>query len=100
MNEYVIWLKISQKSKPPLILGGTYVPPAGSKIYLHTNFDDVFSDLIQDIAKFLEITPYVALSGDLNSRTGKIIDFEQVIEGKDSELISILNDNSSHIFRP
>ena len=86
MNKYEIWLKISQKSKPLLIVGGTHFPLAGSKIYLHTNFDDVFSELIQDIAKFLEITPYVALCGDLNSRTGKIIDFEQVIEGKDSRV--------------
>ena len=56
--------------------------------------------MFQDIAKFFEIMPYVAPCGDLNNRTGKIIDFEQVIEGKDSELISILKNNSSHIFRP
>ena len=39
--------------------------------------------MFQDIAKFLEITPYVALCGELYNRNGKIIDVEQVIEGKD-----------------
>ena len=92
LNEHVIWLSIKQKQKPSLIIGGTYIPPAGSKIYLNYNIDDIFQALQTDISNFLNLSPFVALCGDFNSRTGGLSDLVTDINGRDAELITCLND--------
>ena len=93
MNECVIWLRISQNSKSPIMLGGTYIPPHGSKFYLHTNQGDIFNNLKQDLASFLQLTPLVALCGDFNSRTGNMNDFDRYRIGKDADVI-----NNAHCY--
>ena len=94
INEYVIWLKISQKSQPPIFIGGTYIPPSGSKFYLHTSHDDIFTNLRQDLAKFFQYSPLVALCGDFNSRTGKLDDFDRYRNGKDADLFQTINNGT------
>ena len=91
MNEHVIWLSIKQKYQPPLIIGGTYVPPAGSKMYLNYEINDIFLALQTDITNFLSLTSAVALCGDFNGRTGGLSDIAENLTGKDADLISNLN---------
>ena len=92
INEHVIWLSIKQYQKHPLIIGGTYIPPAGSKIYLNYGISDIFQALQTDIAHFLSVSPYVALCGDFNSRTGGLSDIVAHVTGKDNEFMASLND--------
>ena len=92
INEHVIWISIKQKQLPPLILGGTYIPPAGSKIYLNYQVNDIFQALQADIANFFHSTPLVALCGDFNSRTGGLSDKVTDVDGRDADIITDLND--------
>ena len=90
INEHVIWLSIKQKQQPPFIIGCTYIPPAGSKIYLHYQVNDIFQALQADIANFLHSTPFIALCGDFNSRTGGLDDRASNVEGRDADIITNL----------
>ena len=91
-NEYVIWLNIKQKQQSPcFVIGGTYIPPMGSKTYLNTNIHDIYHVLQDDIAKFLQVTSLVALCGDFNSRTGGLSDVITHVIGKDANDIMNLN---------
>ena len=99
LNEHVVWLSIKQNSQSPrLIIGGTYVPPAGSKIYLNSNINDIIQVLQDDISQFLQSTSLVALCGDLNSRTGGLNDFVINVNGRDANDIinQISNVNTEH----
>ena len=100
--EYVIWLGIKQKHPlPEIIIGGTYIPPAGSKVYLNTNSNDFFSTLQEDIGQFLQSSPLIALCGDLNGRTGGLNDIPPETYGKDANNLQILNlTNSDRIADP
>jgi exonuclease III len=69
MSEYAIWLRVLQKHQPEMYLGGTYIPPQGSTSYLNSTHIDIYSELQNDLSKFLHITPSVALCGDFNSKT-------------------------------
>ena len=91
INEHVIWLSIKQKQQPSLMVGGTYIPPAGSKIYLNYEINDIFQALQTDIGNFLLSTPFVALCGDFNSRTGGLSDMNFNVNGKDSDVIASLH---------
>ena len=82
--EYVIWLGIKQRHpQPDLIIGGTYIPPIGSKVYLNTNGNDFFQSLQDDIGNFLHSSSLLALCGDFNGRTGGLNDIPPTISGKD-----------------
>ena len=91
-NEHVIWISVKQKHHPSLIIGGTYIPPAGSQVYLNSRVNDIFQALQEDIAHFLLSTPSVALCGDFNSRTGGLSDRAVNVNGKDNDLIANLDD--------
>ena len=95
--EYAIWLGIKQKYPlPDLILGGTYIPPAGSKVYLNTNGNDFFQSLQDDIGNFLRSSSLLALCGDFNGRTGGLNDIPPKINGKDmSNALTPKYNNSS-----
>ena len=87
-NEHVIWLKIT-RSTHEIFIGGTYIPPEGSMTYLHNKHGiDVINELREDLANYLERTPFVAICGDFNSRTGEMKDFEEFVNGKNSSIIS------------
>ena len=91
VNEHIIWLKI-KRSQEEMYLGGAYIPPQGSMIYMNSNYGlDIFNEIRKDIARFLDRTPNVSICGDLNSRTGCNIDFEENVNGKNSSIISKLN---------
>ena len=53
--------------------------------------NDIYNLLQQDILKFLQLSPQVALSGDFNSRTGGLSDIAQVTVGKDTGPILDMN---------
>jgi len=86
-TEFVIWLKFTQIQQVPIFIGGVYVPPQGSKIFLYSNNDDIFHDIKQDIAKYLQISPRIAICGDLNCRTGKLSEINSDVSGKDDTMI-------------
>ena len=92
MTEYVIWLRVQQWRQPAIYLGGIYIPPQGSKSYLNSDPIDIYNELQKDLAKFLNNSPLIALCGDFNSRVGNLRDFEICIAGKDSDLITNLNE--------
>ena len=90
-NEHAIWLKI-KGSTHEIIIGGVYIPPEGSTIYLNSRYgNDVLNELREDLACFLDRTPFVSVCGDFNSRTGDMKDFEEPVNGKNSSLITDLD---------
>jgi hypothetical protein len=70
-KEHVIWLKISGSNQSEMYLGGLYIPPQGSKININSSYsNDIYNQIREDIASYLNKTPCVAIFGDFNSRTG------------------------------
>ena len=96
-SEHAIWLQIKNMNQE-IYIGGVYIPPQGSSINYNINYNlDVYANLREDLAMFLDRTPYVSICGDLNSRIGQLHDFEIDIGGKDSELIRDLS-NATYNF--
>ena len=62
--------------------------------------NDIYNLLQQDIAQFLQLSPQVALCGDLNSRTGGLNDIAQDTAGKDTGLILDINATYTHLGIP
>ena len=72
-----------------IYIGGVYIPPQGSSINYNINYNlDVYANLREDLAMFLDRTPYVSICGDLNSRIGQLHDFEIEIGDILKEFIS------------
>ena len=72
-----LWMKISQHIglKSDLYLCLAYLCPQGSTFYTHENTTEPFDNLTQDIAKAQAQYGSVLLAGDLNARTGTMLDF-------------------------
>ena len=85
-SEYVQWLEISKKISilnENLLIGCVYVPPEYTK---YSN-EDSFTEIEEELIQFKKNTKFIALFGDFNSRTAKLLDFVE----PDENLLEILN---------
>ena len=79
-----------------MYVGGWYIPPQNSTSNVYGTCLDVFNQIRQDVAAYLDITPYVSLCGDFNSRTGQLSDVEMYVNGRNSAVVEDLNDAVYH----
>jgi len=99
-REHAIWLKIVSRRHKEMYLGGLYIPPQRSSIYVNdSNYstNNIHNEIRQDIALYLSKTPYVSICGDLNSRTGTVSDVEMNISGRNSNIVDDVDNAVAHI---
>ena len=63
-------------SSDPVLLACVYLPPEGSPFYdEEVNGILLLEDELMSVISEMDVRPYVILAGDLNARTGKLLDY-------------------------
>lgn len=90
---FVLWFSVDKKllkTSQNVIFGIIYVPPEGSKY----GNDDAFSEIELEFQKFNRFSNFVCLLGDMNARTGNLLDFVEQENPEDFFTQNIVDINS------
>ena len=92
LNECIVWIRLKSKYfklSRDIIIGGVYFSPSDSS-YIHntTVRTDYFNILAEEVAVRSNSDLYIC--GDMNARTGNMIDNTNVIPGHDGNLLHLL----------
>ena len=81
-----------------MFLGGLYITPQGSSTFTNSSYyKDVHTQIREDVACYLDKTPYVSLCGDFISRTGVLSEIETHVSDRNCNIVSELNNAISHV---